>query len=304
MLLYGIGVPATKTLGAFGKWPDVIAGKEPRSVGTFGTYQPNEHDLVAASYFKSGTNLTIYMAAQIAWRGKAQFDHIHDIVPWPDRPDMAADYAIPLEDDMPASTSPTGMRVIKTHLMPREIPINDTGKYFAVVRDPKSVCVSGYHFAKTLLLGPMMPNIEGWTRFFLSPRFIFGNWAEHVAGFWAMRDRLNVLFMTYEDITADLPAAVRRLADLMGVGLTPEEAATIARQCSFGEMKKVASKFDYIKTFPWSKPEGATIRRGKRGASNELLPPELQRRIDDHFRAELKRFGCDFPFDEAFAPRS
>lgn len=303
MLLYSVGVPVTKTLGAFGQWPDILKnGKRPPRVGTFGAYEPNAHDVVAASYFKSGTNLTIYMAAQIAWRGKAEFQHIHDVVAWPDRPDMAAGYAIPLEDEAPARAAPTRMRVIKTHLMPRQIPINDTGKYFAVVRDPKSVCVSGYHFAKMLLMGPMMPSIEGWVRFFMSPQFIFGNWAEHVAGFWAMRDRPNILFMTYEDITRDLPEAVRRLAKLMDVALSPEETDLIARRCSFGEMKEIASKFDYIKTFPWSQPEGATIRRGKRGSSSELLSPELQKRIDDHFRAELARFNCDFPYDEAFAP--
>ena len=73
------------------------------------------------------------------------------------------------------------------------------------------------------------------------PHFIFGNWAEHAAGFWAMRERPNVLFMTYEEITADLPAAVRRLSDLMGVALSPEEITTIAGLCSFGEMKKIGA---------------------------------------------------------------
>ena len=46
------------------------------------------------------------------------------------------------------------------------------------------------------------------------------------------------------------------------------------------------------------------MRRGQSGASSELLTPEQQRRIDDHCRAELKRLGCDFPYDASFGAHS
>ena len=46
---------------------------------------------------------------------------------------------------------------------------------------------------------------------------------------------------------------------------------------------------------------GRMIRRGRSGGSAEMLTAEEQQRIDGHFRAELARLACDFPYSEAFA---
>src|SRR5262249_3638738 len=101
-------------------------------------------------------------------------------------------------------------------------------------------------------------------------------------------------------MTRDPDATVRRVARFMGVELNEPELGSIRHLCSFSYMKENAHKFDFIKVMPWSRQEGATIRRGARGRSAELLPPKLQERIDDHCRGELRRLGCDFPYDDAF----
>ena len=67
-------------------------------------------------------------------------------------------------------------------------------------------------------------------------------------------------------------------------------------------MKKIGEKFD-PQGAPWASAHGSMIRRGEHGASGELLSAADQRRIDDHWRAELRRLGSDFPYDEAFAKR-
>src|SRR5262249_21555471 len=66
-LFYGLGVPTVKLLELFGKWPGVLArppGGRKRH-GDFGDYRPNAHDIVACSWFKSGTNLLMHMTLQI-----------------------------------------------------------------------------------------------------------------------------------------------------------------------------------------------------------------------------------------------
>ncbi len=40
------------------------------------------------------------------------------------------------------------------------------------------------------------------------------------------------------------------------------------------------------------------MRKGKQGASNELLTPERQNAIDAACKAELQRLGSDLPYDE------
>lgn len=304
VLLYGIGVPVTKLLETFGKWPALLRRAPISRHPDFGSYRPSAHDVVACSYFKSGTNLLLQMAVQIAWKGRAEYDHIHDVVAWPDGTEVYPDYAIPIANETPWRTSPTGLRIIKTHLSVSQVPITDEARYVVVVRDPKSVCVSGYHYTKALMLGPMMPSVEHWAEDFITPGFPLGDWAEHLAGYWALRSRPNILFMTYEDMITDLTATVRRVADFMGVHLAQDELGEVVRLSGFAHMKAIARKFDFVKGAPWTKQEGATIRRGQKGGSSELLLPALQKRIDDYFRGELKRLKCDFPYDEAFSLRA
>jgi len=309
-LAYGVGVPLVKLLEAFGLWPGMLSGLRARMQARlaarpdlamgFGDYLPTRRDVLACSYFKSGTNWLMQMTTQIAWRGRAEFEHIHDMVPWPDGPGLGTFYSVGLQDETPWRSSPTGLRVIKCHGLPSDVPYTEQACYVVVVRDPKSVCVSGYHFARATIFGPMMPSAEHWAEFFMKPGFPLNDWAAHLAGWWAMRDRPNVLFLTYEQILKDPPAAIRRLAGAMGVELTPHEVDAVVLRSSFAYMKPISHKFDFMKVVPWARPEGSMVRRGQHGASDELLTPAMQSRIDDHFRSELKRLDCDFPYDEAF----
>lgn len=299
-LLYGVLVPLAKLAEKAGMWTRSRKASDRRReiYGDFGDYRPTAHDVFACVYFKSGTNWMMQTALQAIHRGSAKFEHVHDVVPWPDSP--ARGYAVPLSDESAWKQCPTGLRVIKTHLEFARVPYSREAHYLCVVRDPKDVCVSAYHFLRAEVLGPMTPSVETFVQYFLSPSFQFCPWAEYVDGYWRIRDRPNVLFMTYEEVRKDLPAAVRRMAGLLGIDLTEQEIDSVARQSSFDYMKSIEHKFETGMMVPWATPRGAMIRSGKVRGSAELLTPALQQRIDDHFRAELERLGCDFPYDEAF----
>jgi len=45
------------------------------------------------------------------------------------------------------------------------------------------------------------------------------------------------------------------------------------------------------------------LRNGRCGDAGELLSPELRQLIDEHSRTELRRLGCDFPYDLAYVKR-
>jgi hypothetical protein len=62
-------------------------------------------------------------------------------------------------------------------------------------------------------------------------------------------------------------------------------------------MKAMDSKFSVWKLTPWS-AHGTMVRKGAHGGSSELLSTEQQRHIDQYFMGELKRLGCDLPYDE------
>ena len=168
----GLVIPLLAVLGRFVPRPP-----------DFGPYRPGKHDVVVATYEKSGTNWMLQIVHQVATLGQGRFDHVHDVAPWPDVPG-------PIPVAVPLTTptwrdAPTGLRPVKTHLTRASTPLTDDARYVVVVRDPKDVVVSSYHFVRGIALGPLMPSISTWVELFLSGQGFTpsgGPWPEHVAG--------------------------------------------------------------------------------------------------------------------------
>lgn len=293
-------VPFVKVLELFGRWPQAMSRGMSRMMSEFEGYEPTGHDVLVCSYFKSGTNWTMQMVTQIARRGSAEFDHIHDLVPWIELPARFR-YAVPVTDERAWRESPTGLRAVKTHLPFAKLTYTDKAHYVWVVRDPKDVFVSGYRFVKSVMMGPMMPSVGHWLDMFLSDGAYLGSWAEHLDGGWRRRHEDNVLFLTYEEMKADLDGTVARIAGFMGVDLTADELERATERSSFSWMREHSSQFDTRGLSPpWAAPRRAMVRRGETRGAGELLSPADQKRIDDYCRGELERLGNDFPYDAAF----
>jgi len=299
--LLGVGVPFAKALELVGVWPRLLfrALRREAQTSSFGDYQPSSHDVFACVGFKSGTTWLLHIAVQIAYLGEAEFDNIHSVVAWPDTAPPLRNLVIPLADDSPVRRSPTRLRVIKTHHQQPLVPYCPQSRYLVMVRDPKDVIVSGYHFVRSLVLGPLMPSIRHWVDLNLSGDLPQGSWAEHVASYWRVRDRPNVLFLTYEQLGAHPAAVIKQIARFMNVELSAQQLDAVMHASSFGEMHRLRDRFDPGRIVPWGKAH-SMLRKGKAGGSGELLSQQLRNRIDDHCRAELRRLNCDFPYDSAF----
>jgi aryl sulfotransferase len=176
------------------------------------------------------------------------------------------------------------------------LPHSDQAKYIAVIRDPKDVFVSNYHFIRDGVYGPAMPEIETWLELFLSPDFVLGgSWAVNAAGYWAERHRPNVLITSFREMKRDLRGTVKNVARFLNIDVGEDVIDEVCRRSSFEYMKAANRKFAMGKMVAWRKP-GVMIRKGSQGGSSELLTPAQQRRIDEHFIAELARLGSDFPY--------
>ncbi len=264
----------------------------------FKGYRPTAQDVFVCAYSKSGTNWTMQIAYQIAHRGQGDYEHIHDVVPWPEAP---MPDIVRLSDASTDQYAPTGLRVIKTHLESNYVPYSPDARYIVVVRDPKEVCVSSYFFSRGMLPRSAMISVDEWHAMFLSGDFQYGSWVEHVAGYWPWRNRDNVLMLTSGEMTRDLDATVRRIAAFMDVALTDEELALVVEKSSFAYMKHIDHKFAPALLFPLRRmARPVMIRQGESGRSAELLTREQQAQIDRHMKDELRRHGCEVPYDEMF----
>lgn len=265
---------------------------------SFSGYVPTSDDILVCSYFKSGTHWAMQVAHQIANRGEGEFDCIYDVIPWNEAPDSGA--GLQLSDQRPAQLSKTGKRVIKTHACAENVPYVKEAKYLCVVRDPKDVFVSSYHFMAAAMLGPLMPSVQTWLSIYLSEEAFWRPWADFTQSYWAWRDRANVFFLTYEEMQEDPPAMVKKIAEFIGVELDEQEFEKVMELSSYDYMRANDHKFHFSVGTPLSPPDGKMIRRGKKGLSGELINKDQQAQIDAYCRQRLLEQGSDFPFDSYY----
>jgi hypothetical protein len=286
-----------RVLGAFHRLQE--RGLKKRN--PFRGYVPGKQDVFVMTYAKSGTNWMMQIAHQLIHHGKGEFDHIHDLVPWPDTqamPGFMKKYAIPLAEATGWQTAPEPMRVIKTHYNWDRLPYGEDARYIAVIRDPKDILVSNYFFIRDAVYGSAMPSLDTWFNMYLSPDFMLGgSWAVNTAGYWAERHRPNVLIVSFKSMKRDLRGTVLKVAEFLNVHVPDAVIDEVCRRSSFSYMKAIDEKFRIGQIIPWRQP-GAMIRKGAAGGSSELLSPERQRALDAHFMNELKQLGSDFPYQE------
>jgi hypothetical protein len=275
--------------------------QELRTKNPFKGYEPTEHDVFVVTYVKSGTNWMMQLVHQLLFHGRGDYEHIHCVVAWPDTDMMGPlkGYAIPLRDPRVWQASPEDKRVIKTHFRWEDVPYSPKAKYVIVIRDPKDVFVSSYHFfVKDGPLSFTNMSVAAFLELFLSDHFFMGgSWASTTATYWAQRDKPNVLICSFKEMRRDLAGSVARVASFLGVAASPDLLGKVTELSSFNYMKTIDDKFSTGKFLAFVRP-APMMRKGTEGGSSELLSPAQAKRIDEYFMAELKRLGSDFPYEE------
>lgn len=264
----------------------------------FARYEPTEHDVFLTVHSKSGTNWLMQISTQLAWEGQAQFEHIHDLVAWPEAifPGIT-----PLRDDKLWQAAPTKLRTIKTALETEYVPYSEAATYITILRDPKELFLSGYYFATGLFGMTRHIPMTRWLEAYLSDDYIAGDWAEHTAGYWAWRERPNVLVLHYADLVRDLGQGVRRCAEVMRLSPSQEVLAQVEERACFAYMKARGEAFNPPRfRFVRDEDRSEMLRGGATRQVREVLTTEQRARIDRHFMTKLDALGCDLPYAELY----
>jgi hypothetical protein len=296
---------AIREMVANEQYVDLLAfeGQEPNSAEfkrkAFAHYQPTAHDIIVTTYPKSGTNWTMQIAQQIAWLGESTYNFIHDVIPWPDS--LMKTPVVSLDAEL--EPSPTGYRVIKSHLEAAYIPVNDKAKYIVVMRDPKEVVVSGFHFQNGFfekMVGASVP-LWAYVDGFVSNRFVYASWADHTAGWWQLRQRPNVLILYFHEMKSDTNKAIDQIATFLNVKLTTEQHAIVAEKSSHSYMKANNHLFSPPAPADYqTQGQIDMVRSGQAGQSGQILTPAQQAQVDRFSLDECARLSSDFPYRQTF----
>lgn len=248
-------------------------------------------DVLITTAPKAGTTWMQQILHQLRTQGDGEFDSIFEVVPWLELPRPG----VPLSEVIAGYEAIENPRVFKTHCTYPQTPGADVARIILTVRDPRDCCVSFFHHMNGVNL-ELIPGAPASMRFddmqqcvdrFLS----FGAWYRNVASWWPHRADSNVLMLRYQDVNADLPAAIDRITAFLGWHVTAEGRARAIEHSSFAWMKTNSSKFTRMsKDGPAMSKDGTFIRQGKVGGHSAELTQEQSEAI-------LKRAQADLPRD-------
>lgn len=171
------------------------------------------------------------------------------------------DDVVPWLDCDPYSVKPCGeRRYFKTHVPFTWLPYNEKAKYIYVARNPKDVAVSFYYFLENMqdqVIGYKKENkieMASFIDYFAEGKVLYGCWWDHILSWYnASLESKNILFVTYEEMSADLEAEISRISSFLDQNLDEETIKGIAEKCTFNSMKNnKKSSMAYCKNF-WRK---------------------------------------------------
>ena len=254
-------------------------------------------DIVISVPAKSGTTWTMNIVHQLLNGGTTDFQDIYAEVPWIEflgHPEQTHQAVLDRVDAMPTDRR----RAFKTHSAPPAVPFIAEGsgqdvKYIVVFRNPEEALVSFRPFldnhsdewfdlwqmSKGSICGADFPSFYYDV---VDARGMQGMFFGFLAAWWALRDAPNVLFLHFSDMKRDHEAAIRRIADFLGVDHGPDQWQAIMEYTSFPWMKQHQDRFE-ARTIGKVPPlqSGSMIRKGEVGqAKADGMTDEISR----HFR--------------------
>jgi hypothetical protein len=248
-------------------------------------FQPQPTDVIITPYAKSGTTWVQQIVHGLRTRGSMEFSEITEVIPWIE---LAHDLGMDLEQPQVAQP-----RAFKSHLSWELVPKG--ARYIYVMRDPKDVVVSMYHFMAGWWFETGSISLPVFAREqFLNPKRPNAYWA-HIRSWWPHRHDPSVLFLCYEDMKQDLPLTVRRIAEFIGCALDDELLDIVVRQSSIEFMRAHQRHFDdhlirELRDEVCGIPPGGEstkVRTGNVGDHARELPQEIIVELDRLWQEEI-----------------
>ncbi len=240
--------------------------------------RPRPDDIVIATCYKSGTTL-VQQIVNLLINGEREFPSMAQISPWVD-----SGLHYPGAATVEALASP---RFLKSHLPVEALPDQPTWRYIYIVRDGRDVCLSLYQHCKHLQAQmptdaagrPLDYGADDFPSFWRDwlatgrPRW---PWREHVASWWRVRDRPNVLLLHYVELIERKREAAGRIAEFLELPWTDAIAELVCRGSALEHMQALEREGRFAGRA--RKARATFVNRGTNGRWRELLSEDQSER--------------------------
>jgi hypothetical protein len=251
----------------------------PGDVGrSIASYRPRSTDIVISPFAKCGTTWLQQAFHTLRTGGDMDFDDISRVVPWIENARLLG-----IDLEAPQRAEPLGF---KSHLSYDRIPKG--ARYVVSLRDSKDALVSMYRFFEGWRLEPGAVSIGEFAEGWLAERDDGSGYWNHLVSWWEQRENPDVLLLSYEHMTVEPEANMRRLAAFCGIALDDDLLALTLERSSLAFMLAHKDRFDDLMMRKVSEERGrlpaggdsAKVRKGGVGGYRHELPPNLAAEMD------------------------
>ncbi len=247
-------------------------------------------DTFLVSYPKSGNTWARFLIANLVRpHDKIDFSNVNRVIPGPE---------VTRNRDLIRLPRP---RIVKSHQYfdPRYPRI------VYIVRDPRDVVVSQYHFQrKRKLLADHFPLPE-FVRLFLTGQTCFyGSWGEHVASWLATRHGTpGFLLLRYEDMIQDTAQELSKVACFLNLPATPDLLERAVSRSSADRMRQLEkSQAQLFTSTKDTRQDIPFVRAAQPGGWQSSLPPECAAQIEQAWGQIMRWLGYELLSGEPAVP--
>jgi hypothetical protein len=250
-------VPTERGLAAFNK------ARKALEADRWAEFPFRSGDIVISTLPKSGTTWMQMICALLIFQTPGLPAGLQDLSPWLEgnfggRSGIYAKLA-----------AQQHRRFIKTHSLLYEIPADPRVTYIVVARNPLDSTISGY-FQRANKGHQDLPQTRQWLLGKIDemgePDNDLDNALRHISYAWERRNEPNIVLVHYEDLSADLPGEMRRLAARLDITVPEDKWPALVEAATFKEMQAAAEQLQPV---PVLRQRGVSERFFRRGSSGE-----------------------------------
>jgi hypothetical protein len=181
-------------------------------------------------------------------------------------------------------------RILKSH-EPFDVRFR---KVIYLVRDPRDVAVSEYHFdLKKRYIEPDVTLEQFVKRFIAGETSSYGSWWEHAASWIGARQgNPAFLLVRYEDLLSDSVGETAKIAEFLGIQASQERIQSAVERSSADRMRKLEKQeADQWTGTKNTRKEIPFVRAAKSGGWKETLPAHSVKEIETAWSPLLNFLG-------------